>query len=90
MLYRLPELRQAIAVGATVFVVEGEKDCDRLAAGGLAATTNIEGAAQPDQKSKWRKEYTAQLAGAARVVLLPDHDEPGRAHMQAIAQALQG
>jgi hypothetical protein len=23
-------------------------------------------------------------------VLLPDHDEPGRAHMQAIAQALQG
>ena len=90
VLYRLPELRQAIAQGATVFVVEGEKDCDRLAAGGLAATTNIEGAAQPDQKSKWRKEYTAQLAGAARVVLLPDHDEPGRAHMQAIAQALQG
>ena len=90
MLYRLPELRQAIAAGATVFVVEGEKDCDRLAAGGLAATTNIEGAAQPDQKPKWRSAYTAQLAGAARVVLLPDHDAPGRAHMQAIAQALQG
>ncbi len=90
VLYRLPELRQAIAAGATVFVVEGEKDCDRLAAGGLAATTNIEGAAQSDQKPKWRKEYTAQLAGAARVILLPDHDEPGRAHMAAIAQALQG
>ena len=90
VLYRLPELRQAIAQGATVFVVEGEKDCDRLAAGGLAATTNIEGAAQSDQKPKWRQEYTAQLAGAARVVLLPDHDEPGRAHMAAIAQALQG
>ena len=90
VLYRLPELRQAIAAGATVFVVEGEKDCDRLAAGGLAATTNIEGAAQSDQKPKWRKEYTAQLAGAVRVILLPDHDEPGRAHMAAIAQALQG
>ena len=90
VLYRLPELRQAIAEGATVFVVEGEKDCDRLAAGGLAATTNIEGAAQFDQKPKWRAAYTAQLAGAARVVLLPDHDEPGQAHMQAIAQALQG
>ena len=90
VLYRLPELRQAIAAGATVFVVEGEKDCDRLAAGGLAATTNIEGAAQSDQKPKWRKTYTAQLAGAARVVLLPDHDEPGQAHMAAIAQALQG
>ena len=90
MLYRLPELRQAIARGATIFVVEGEKDCDRLAAGGLTATTNIEGAAQPDQKAKWRSAYTAQLAGAARVVLLPDHDAPGRAHMQAIARALQG
>ncbi|MDG4595533.1 MAG: phage/plasmid primase, P4 family [Candidatus Contendobacter sp.] len=90
VLYRLPELRQAIAAGATVFVVEGEKDCDRLAAGGLAATTNIEGAAQPGQKPKWRAAYTAQLAGAARVVVLPDHDEPGRAHMAAIAQALQG
>lgn len=90
VLYRLPELRQAIAQSATVFVVEGEKDCDRLAAGGLTVTTNIEGAAKPDQKPKWRKEYTAQLAGAARVILLPDHDEPGRAHMRAIAQALQG
>ena len=90
VLYRLPELRQAIAQGATIFVVEGEKDCDRLAAGGLTATTNIEGAAKPDQKPKWRKEYTAQLAGAARVVLLPDHDDPGCAHMRAIAQALKG
>ena len=90
VLYRLPELRQAIAEGTTVFVVEGEKDCDRLAAGGLTATTNIEGAARPEQKAKWRSAYTAQLAGAARVVLLPDHDEPGRAHMQAIAQAVQG
>jgi len=90
VLYRLPELRQAIARGVTVFVVEGEKDCDRLAAGGLTATTNIEGAAKPDQHAKWRPAYTAQLAGAARVVLLPDHDEPGRAHMQAIARALQG
>ncbi|CDI01172.1 putative Phage/plasmid primase, P4 family [Candidatus Competibacter denitrificans Run_A_D11] len=90
VLYRLPELRQAIAQGVTVFVVEGEKDCDRLAAGGLIATTNIEGAAKPDQKAKWRREYTTQLAGAARVVLLPDHDEPGRAHMAYIAHALRG
>ncbi len=90
VLYRLPELRSAIAQGATIFVVEGEKDCDRLAAGGLTATTNIEGATKPDQKAKWRREYIAQLAGAARVVLLPDHDEPGRAHMQTLAHALRG
>ncbi|MCB1919719.1 MAG: toprim domain-containing protein [Candidatus Competibacteraceae bacterium] len=88
VLYRLPQLRSAIAQGATIFVVEGEKDCDRLATGGLTATTNIEGAAKPDQKAKWRREYTTQLAGAARVVLLPDNDDPGRAHMEAIAQAI--
>jgi len=90
VLYRLPELRQAIAQGATIFVVEGEKDCDRLTAGGLVATTNIEGAAQPHQKAKWRPEYTTQLAGAARVILLPDNDDPGRAHMQVVARVLQG
>ncbi|HRZ07834.1 MAG TPA: phage/plasmid primase, P4 family [Candidatus Competibacteraceae bacterium] len=90
VLYRLPELRSAIAQSATVFVVEGEKDCDRLAASGLTATTNIEGAAKPDQKAKWRREYTAQLAGAACVILIPDHDEPGRAHMQTLVHALRG
>lgn len=90
VLYRLPELRTALAQGETVWIVEGEKDADRLAGLGLTATCNIEGAAKPDQKPKWRKEYTAQLTGAACVILLPDHDEPGRAHMQAIAQALQG
>ncbi|MBK8754737.1 MAG: hypothetical protein IPL99_25245 [Candidatus Competibacteraceae bacterium] len=90
VLYRFPDVKAAIAQGATVFIAEGEKDVDRLVAGGLVATCNIEGASQAGQKPKWRKEYTAQLAGAARVVLLPDNDEPGRAHMQAIAQALRG
>ena len=90
VLYRLPEVNAALAEGRTVFLCEGEKDCDRLAALGLVATTNIEGAAKPDQKAKWRPEYTAQLAGAARVVVLPDNDPPGKAHMQAIAQALRG
>ena len=86
VLYRLPELDRS----GDVYVCEGEKDVDRLAALGLCATTNIEGAAQPNQKAKWRKEYTEQLAGAARVILIPDHDEPGKAHMAYIAQALRG
>lgn len=90
VLYRLPELKTAIAEGRTVFVVEGEKDADRLAALALAATTNIEGAAQPNQRAKWRKDYTEQLRGAARVILLPDNDAPGRAHMAHVAQELAG
>ena len=88
VLYKLPELHAAIAEGRTVFVVEGEKDADRLASLGLVATCNIEGAAQPNQRAKWRDEYTTQLSGASRVVLVPDNDAPGRAHMQHIATQL--
>ena len=88
VLYRLPEVTTAIAEGRTIFVCEGEKDCDRLAKSELVATTNIEGAAQPQQRAKWRKEYTEQLAGAALVILLPDNDGPGRAHMETIAAHL--
>ncbi|TXI77350.1 MAG: hypothetical protein E6Q43_01220 [Dokdonella sp.] len=90
VLYRLPELIGARAQGDTVFLTEGEKDADRLASAGLVATTNIEGAAQPHQRPKWKPEYTAQLSGAARVVLLPDNDGPGRAHMRHIAAQLAG
>lgn len=89
-LYRLPDVLAAKASGRPIFVVEGEKDVDRAANVGLIATTNVEGASEPGKKPKWRKEYTAQLAGAAQVVLIPDHDAPGRAHMAHIAQQLRG
>ena len=90
VLYRLPEVKAAIDQGCTVFVCEGERDCDRLASAGLVATTNIEGAAQPHQRPKWKTEYTAQLSGAARVVLIPDNDAPGKAHMKHVAAQLSG
>ena len=89
-LYRLPELRTTIEAGETVWIVEGEKDADRLTSLGFVATCNFEGAAQPRQNAKWRPEYTAQLSGAAPVILLPDNDEPGKAHMRHIAQQLHG
>ena len=88
-LYRLPAVAAAIADGTPIYLVEGEKDADRLVAAGLCATTNFEGAAKGTQKQKWRDSYTAALAGAD-VVLLPDNDEPGRAHMQHVAAALAG
>ena len=44
VLYRLPQVRKAVADGQTVFVVEGEKDADNLAKLGLVATTNPGGA----------------------------------------------
>lgn len=83
VLYRLPEVMQAVADGRTIYVCEGEKDADNLCALGLTATTNPMGAC------KWRKQYTECLRGAD-VVVLPDHDEPGEAHGQQVATALHG
>src|ERR1700722_20369378 len=42
VLYRLPELNEAVAKGQTVYVVEGEKDADAMAKAGHVATCNYE------------------------------------------------
>lgn len=80
--FRLPELLAADPA-QPVFVVEGEKDALTLAGLSLIATTNPTGA------GKWRAEYSKVLAGRA-VVILPDNDDPGRAHGQSVAQSLHG
>jgi putative DNA primase/helicase len=76
-LYRLPELLAADP-SATVYICEGEKDCDRLVTWGLVATTNPMGA------GKWRDAYSEFLRGRD-VVILADNDKPGRDHSQAVA-----
>lgn len=81
VLYRLPELLAADP-HETVFVVEGEKDADRLASLGCVATTNIFGA------GKWRDEYSETLRGRS-VVILPDNDEVGRTHARQVAASLR-
>lgn len=81
VLYRLPDLRNAIAEGRTVFVAEGEKDVESLRGIGLAATCNSGGA------GKWPAECSKLLAGA-NVVILPDNDAPGRAHARSVAGSL--
>jgi len=81
--YRLPDLNEAIALERPVFIVEGEKDCDRLATFGVVATCNAGGA------GKWKTEH-AQFFRDADVVILPDNDEPGRKHADAVARSLRG
>jgi putative DNA primase/helicase len=81
LLYRLPELAEAIAAERRVFLVEGEKDADNLTELGYVATTAPMGA------GKWRDEYTATLAGGA-IVILPDNDLPGQTHAQLVAATL--
>ena len=83
VLYRLPQVVEAIFLGKEVFIPEGEKDADRLASLGLAATTSAGGV------SKWRSEYTKTLRGAS-VVIVPDNDGPGEDHAVAVARSLDG
>ena len=84
LLYRLPETLEAIREGAAIFVVEGEKAANALWALCIPATTASGGAKAP---------FPASLASwlkGAKVVLMPDNDEPGRAHMEKVAKALVG
>ena len=82
VLYRLPRMLEAAQAGHRVFVVEGEKDVHALEALGFTATTNPMGA------GKWRATYAEALRGA-RVVVLPDADEAGRAHAQVVTESLR-
>jgi hypothetical protein len=84
VLYRLPELIEAKALGIPIFVTEGEKDADALVRAGQAATTNPAGA------GKWRAEYVDLLEGAAEVIVVADRDEPGRKHAEEVRQSLVG
>jgi hypothetical protein len=82
VLYRLPQLLDAISAGDTIYITEGEAKADALAALGLVATTSPMGA------GNWREEYAAFFRGAARVVVLPDDDSPGRHHAADIVRSL--
>jgi putative DNA primase/helicase len=89
--YRLPDLLAAPA-DCLVFIVEGEKDTDRLASLGLVATCNPGGAAKRREdgkpaKPKWPAAF-APFFKDRHVVILPDNDEAGRDHVEAITRNL--
>lgn len=77
VLFKLPELIEAIAAEHPIFVVEGERDVLALNKVGIVATTNAGGA------GKWRNEYSEVLRGAD-VVLVPDNDDAGWQHVNQI------
>src|SRR5262249_51994266 len=83
LLYHWPEVHAAIPRGEPIYLVEGEKDAENLAALGLVATCNAMGA------EKWQRSYSEALRNA-HVVILPDHDDPGTAHARLVARSLAG
>jgi predicted P-loop ATPase len=84
VLFRLPEVIEAVANEHFVLIAEGERKADfLLASWNVPATTNAGGA------GKWRDEHSEFLRGA-HVILLPDNDERGRGHVEAVAASLHG
>ncbi|MEV6360357.1 glutaredoxin domain-containing protein [Nocardia asteroides] len=84
VLYRLPEVAQAIADGEEIFLVEGEKDAERARRAGSVATCNAMGA------GAFLRAHARQLAGAARVVIVADRDEAGYRHAAEVSRLLIG
>jgi len=80
--YRLPELIAAPA-GEPVWIPEGEKDANNVAALGLIATTNPGGAKQ------WQPELGQWFKGKELVYILEDNDDDGRTHTAKIMTALR-
>lgn len=80
ILYRLNEL---IKSDGTVFITEGEKDCDNLRSLGFTATTAPFGA------KEWHEEFNKFFTDR-EVVVLPDNDLPGIEHAVTIAKSLDG
>jgi hypothetical protein len=79
--YRLPELLKS-SIQDWLFIVEGEKDVDRLYDEGFVATTCPMGA------GKWTDDYSEFLNDRTKVVILPDNDGPGRKHALQVAKSL--
>jgi hypothetical protein len=83
IIFRLPEIIEAVAAGRTVFITEGEKDCEAAVAIHLDATCN-----QGGTGGGWRPQYNEAFKGAD-VVIIPHNDEAGRKHAEKVAASLK-
>lgn len=81
VLYHLPDVLAAAAMGKTIWIAEGEKDVDRLRAEGVMATCNSGGA------GKFTDDHADALTGAT-VVVVADRDRPGYDHASLVRRLL--
>jgi hypothetical protein len=80
--YNLPQILGSAP--ETIYLAEGEKDCEELLKLGLIATTNAGGA-----NTNWTPEMVGYLAGR-NVVVLADNDASGLDHANTVCSSLQG
>jgi len=79
-IYRRAEVREAIAKGEPIHIVEGEPCADLLWKLGLAATTNIGGG------GNFTLTDSMDLQGAKLIVIVPDRDKKGIEHAEKVAE----
>ena len=65
----------------TIFLCEGEKDCDTLTSNNLTSTTNVGGA------GNWKPQYNHHVKGK-NVVILQDNDEAGEKRTATLIEQL--
>jgi len=82
-LYRLPRVIDAVLRGDRVYIVEGEKDADRLFHEGLTATTIGSSAGRPTER------HLEVLRGASAVLIIADNDKSGIKHALVWSEALE-
>src|SRR4030042_1414719 len=80
VLYKLPQLIQ-LPTCERIYIVEGEKDAERLWAEGLPATTNPGGA------GNWLDDFN-EYFNSKEVIILPDNDQQGIKHAEKVASAV--
>jgi predicted P-loop ATPase len=81
--YMLPQIIHHADKNQPLFIAEGEKDVEGLAALRIPATCNSGGAGNwPSEISKWFKDH--------EVIILPDNDDAGLIHARDVAQKLNG
>lgn len=76
-LWKLTDIQDA----ETVYVVEGEKCVEAVESFGLTATTSAGGSGAA-AKSDW------SVLDGRKVVIIPDHDEPGRKYRDKVIQLI--
>lgn len=83
VLYRHPEVLQAIAAGTRVWLLEGEKDVENAEAAGLVATTNAQGS------GSFPREL-AEIFQGADVAVVADRDVAGYSRAAELHKLLGG
>lgn len=82
VLYKLSKVIEAAKAGRRIFLMEGEKDADRMALDfpDEVATSAVSGAG----KSKWRLEYCRYFKGASEVIIVADCDKAGLEYAEEV------